>query len=113
MGVNDDESWNEYGKLVLNQLERLNDNYEKMKNDMDSRFSELNIKISEFKNTEGKVSTLVNWRDNVIDVWSVQQMKEAKDEVYKQKSRWTAAIAILLFIQIVTGAIIGVLAYLK
>jgi hypothetical protein len=27
-------------------------------------------------------------------------MKEAKDEIYQQKSRWVAAIAIISFIQI-------------
>jgi hypothetical protein len=27
----------------------------------------------------------------VSDVWSPSQMKEAKDEIYKQKSRWVAA----------------------
>jgi hypothetical protein len=34
-------------------------------------------------------------------------MKEAKDEVYKQKNRWTATIAILLFIQIIVGIIVS------
>jgi hypothetical protein len=30
-------------------------------------------------------------------------MKEAKDEIYKQKNRWVAAIAIISFIQILVG----------
>jgi hypothetical protein len=32
--------------------------------------------------------------------------EEAKDEIYKQKSRWVAAIAIITFVQIIVGLII-------
>jgi uncharacterized ion transporter superfamily protein YfcC len=32
-------------------------------------------------------------------------MKEAKDEIYKQKNKWIAMIAILTFIQIIFGII--------
>jgi y4mF family transcriptional regulator len=46
--------------------------------------------------------------DKVNDVWSPNQMKEAKDEIYKQKSRWVAAIAIITFVQIIIGLIISV-----
>jgi hypothetical protein len=35
-------------------------------------------------------------------------MKEAKDEIYKQKSRWIAAIAVISFIQIAVGIAIAV-----
>lgn len=38
-------------------------------------------------------------------------MKEAKDEIYKQKSRWVAAIAIISFVQILVG--IGITIWLK
>jgi hypothetical protein len=43
----------------------------------------------------------------VSDVWSPSQMKEAKDEIYKQKSRWVAAI-IITFVQIIVGLIITI-----
>lgn len=97
------DTWGEYSNLVLKELERLNDNYDKMRTDMDNRFNELNQKLSEFKNTEGKVLTHSNWIEKVNDVWSPSQMKEAKDEIYKQKSRWIAVIAIITFVQILIG----------
>jgi len=34
-------TWGEYSNLVLKELERLNDNYDKMRTDMDTRFNEL------------------------------------------------------------------------
>jgi hypothetical protein len=102
------DSWGEYSKLVLNELERLNENYSQMRNDMDTRFGELNQKLTEVKNIEGKVSNHAAWIEKVNDVWSPTQMKEAKDEIYKQKSRWIAAIAIISFIQIAIGAAITI-----
>jgi hypothetical protein len=96
-------TWGEYSNLVLKELERLNDNYDKMRTDMDTRFNELNQKLTEFKNVEGKVITNSAWIERVNDVWSPSQMKEAKDEIYKQKTRWAAAIAIITFLQIAIG----------
>jgi DNA repair exonuclease SbcCD ATPase subunit len=105
------DSWGEYSKLVLKELERLNENYNSMRGDMDTRFSELNQKLTEFKNIEGKVSSHSAWVEKVNDVWSPTQMKEAKDEIYKQKSRWVAAIAIITFVQILVG--LGLSIWLK
>ena len=93
----------DYNQMVLKELERLNTNYERMRTDMDNRFSDLNQKLSEFKNVEGKVDAHVRWIERVNDVWSPSQMKEAKDEIYQQKNRWVAAIAIITFIQIMVG----------
>jgi septal ring factor EnvC (AmiA/AmiB activator) len=102
------DTWGDYSKLVLKELERLNDNYDKMRSDMDSRFSELNNKLTEVKNVEKSVITQNAWIEKVNDVWSPSQMKEAKDEIYRQKNRWVAAIAIITFIQIAVGVIISI-----
>jgi DNA repair exonuclease SbcCD ATPase subunit len=104
-------SWGEYSKLVLKELERLNESTEKMRTDMDQRFNELNTKITEIKNIEGKVASQAIWIDKVNEIWSPTQMKEAKDEIYKQKTRWVAAIAIISFIQIIIG--FGISIWLK
>lgn len=101
------DTWGDYSKLVLKELERLNDNYDKMRSDMDSRFSELNNKLTEVKNVEKSVVIQNAWIEKVNDVWSPSQMKEAKDEIYRQKNRWVAAIAIITFVQIAIGIIIS------
>lgn len=101
-------TWGDYSKLVLKELERLNENYDRMRTDMDSRFSELNQKLTEVKNVEGKVESHTKWIEKVNDVWSPSQMKEAKDEIYKQKTRWAATIAIITFVQILIGISIAI-----
>lgn len=106
--AHDNETWGDYSKLVLKELERLNDNYDKMRDEMDKRFDELKTKISEVKNIETKVGTHAAWIEKVNDVWSPTQMKEAKDEIYKQKNRWVAAIAVITFVQIAIGVAITV-----
>lgn len=102
------DTWGDYSKLVLKELERLNENYDKMRSDMDYRFSELNLKLNDVKNIEKSVHENKVWVEKVNDVWSPSQMKEAKDEIYKQKSRWVAAIAIMTFIQIAFGIILSI-----
>jgi peptidoglycan hydrolase CwlO-like protein len=104
----DKDTWGDYSKLVLKELERLNENYDKMRTDMDNRFSELNQKLTEVKNVEKSVTNQTAWIDKVNDVWSPSQMKEAKDEIYKQKTRWVAAIAIITFTQIIVGVAITI-----
>lgn len=101
------DTWGDYSKLVLKELERLNENHEKMRNDFDTRLNEMNLKLNDVKGIEKSVSLNTSWIDKVNDVWSPSQMKEAKDELYKQKNRWVAAIAIMTFIQIVIGIIIS------
>ncbi len=102
------DGWGEYSKLVLNELVRLNDNHEKMRNDFDTKLQEMNFKLGDIKSIEKNVGTNTAWMEKVNDVWSPNQMKEAKDEIYKQKSRWVAAIAIITFVQIVIGLIISI-----
>lgn len=102
------DTWAGYSKLVLKELERLNDNYDKMRTDIEIKFGELNQKIGEVKNVEKIVTSQNAWIEKVNDVWSPSQMKEAKDELYKQKSRWVSAIAIVTFVQILIGLIITI-----
>ena len=40
--------WSEYGRLVLKELERLNDGQDKLKEEIDKKFQELNEKMTEF-----------------------------------------------------------------
>jgi ElaB/YqjD/DUF883 family membrane-anchored ribosome-binding protein len=99
--------WAEYSKLVLKELDRMNNNYESLRENLEEKFKDINNKLSDVKNTEKSVQDIKLWQEKINEVWSPSQMKEAKDEVYKQKNRWTATIAILLFIQIIIGIIVS------
>lgn len=102
------DTWADYSKLVLKELERLNENHEKMRADFDTRLNEMNLKLNDVKGIEKTVNQNSEWIQKVSEIWSPSQMKEAKDELYKQKNRWVAAIAIMSFIQIVIGIVISI-----
>jgi len=92
--------WTEYGKLVLNELKRLNDGQDQLRTDMDQKFKEINDTLNQFKSTEKDVAELKEWKDKVTEVWSVTQMKEGKDEIYIQKNRWLVVIGVGIAVQI-------------
>ena len=46
------DSWGDYSKLVLKELERLNDNHEKMRSDFDGKLNEMNLKLNDVKGIE-------------------------------------------------------------
>jgi len=97
--------WTEYGKLVLKELERLNEGQENIRKDMDDKFKDMAESLSNVKAVEVEVKTLAEWREKVTEVWSSTQMKESKDEVYKQKSKWQLIAGIALAIQVIWGLV--------
>ncbi len=99
--------WSEYGRLVLKELERLNDGQDKLKEEIDKKFQELNEKMTEFKNTEKEVDELKEWKEKVTEVWSSSQMKQAKDEIYKHKNQWAKVAGIIIVVQIIMSLIIA------
>ena len=92
--------WSEYGRLVLKELERLNDGQDKLSAHFESQFKELNEKMTEFKSTEKDVDELREWRGQVTEVWSPTQMRESKKELYGQKNKWSKVIGIVIAVQI-------------
>jgi hypothetical protein len=92
--------WSEYGRLVLAQLEQLTLGQENLREDMDKRFKEINETLSDFKTTEKEVQELKEFKDKVTEIWSPTQMKDAKQELYEQKSKWQLVVGIGIAVQV-------------
>jgi len=105
MDLNEDNisnrGWSEYGRLVLKELERLNHGQEKLREDFDQQFKELNEKMTKFNTTEKVVDELSEWKGKVVEVWSPTQMQQAKNELYAQKNKWQKVFGIVLAVQII------------
>jgi regulator of replication initiation timing len=97
--LHDKDSWSSYSKLVLDYLDRLDENYNELYEELDDVKKQLN----EFKTVEKSVGEHKSYIDKVTEVWSTTQMKEAKDEIYKHKTKLDIAVAIVAFIQILVG----------
>ena len=102
--------WNEYSRLVLAEIESLN-------NKVDALLQENNVikqeltKLEQFKD---EISSLKDWKGNVDEVSSPTQLKELQKEVESIKTFKTVSTTAWIVVQIVFGiavAIIGL--YLK
>lgn len=97
------ETWGDYSRLVLNELERLNDQH----GETSERLKQISDSVSEIRNIKKSVDDIEKWMEDVNNVWPPVQMKEAKNEIYTQKNRWIGFIAIITFVEIVIGILIA------
>ena len=113
--------WNEWSNVVLNELERLNQNYTEIDDKMDFIKTELTkVKavwnsIEEFKEWKKslddkaiikKVEELYEWKSKIDEIWSPTQMKDSKDKLEKQVNNWTVLITVWAVVQFVLGILL-------
>jgi hypothetical protein len=101
-GVNQN-GWNEYSKLVLAELERLNENDEKIQ----VILSEINLKLGRLDNIEKDVSDIEKWKRYMDDVASPNTLKEMKKSVDSLVTFKTMATTIWAVVQIGFGIFIA------
>lgn len=92
--------WTEYGRLVLNKLEEQDKALKDFRKDFDEKFKEINDTLNKFQNTEKDVDDLKRWKEKVDEVWSTTQMKESKNEIYEQKSKWLLVAGVGIAVQV-------------
>lgn len=97
--ISSNNSWSEYGRLVLKELERLNEGQNRIREDMDNKFSSLNLEISKYKKIDDEVKAIKEWQEKISEVWSPTQMSESKNEIYKQKNKWQKVIGFVIALQ--------------
>lgn len=89
--------WNEYSRLVLAELEKLN-------NKVDGLTEEINaIKqdISKFDQIKYNVGEVKEWKKEIDEISSPTQLKETIKEVSELKTFKTVAITVWTVVQIV------------
>lgn len=101
--------WNEYSKLVINELERLNEGI----TNLNSQIVELKNEIVELKGKEESVKELKLWKQAVDEVASPTQLKELSDKVIELKTFKTQAVTIFLIVQGLMGLALGLIQFLK
>lgn len=102
-------NWNEYSRLVIAELERLNDGITKLTDEIQY----LKGEIAELKIKEDNVKDLKRWKDSIDEVTSPSQLKETVRDVGELKTFKTQAITVWVVVQIIFGIVIAVLEYLK
>ena len=100
MGQNDQNGWNEYSRLVLQELERLSDNIDGLKGEL----QEVRQEITKMQVREDKVEELKAWKEKIDEVASPTQLKELTVEVENLKTFKTKAVTVFVVIQFVMAA---------
>ena len=102
MANSEQNGWNEYSKLVIAELERLNDGI----TNLNSEIQDLKQQILELKVKEDFAKELWKWKQAIDEVASPSQLKYTIKDVADLKTFKTQAITIWAVVQLITAAII-------
>ena len=102
MANGEQNGWNEYSKLVISELERLNDGITRL----NVEIQDLKGEIKELKVKEDFAKEIWKWKQAVDEVASPSQLKYTIKDVADLKTFKTQAITIWAVVQLVTAAII-------
>ena len=91
--------WNAWSMHVLNELKRLNENYDSLL----KMNQEIKTELGKLSNIEKGMDDLKNWKNRVDDIFSPIQMKELVDDVQSLKTFKTTAITVWAVIQVLMG----------
>tara|TARA_Y100001938_G_scaffold141908_1_gene212374 strand:+ start:1057 stop:1383 length:327 start_codon:yes stop_codon:yes gene_type:complete len=97
---NEQNGWNEYSRLVLQELERLSDNIDGLKGEL----QEVRQELVTLQAKEDKVEELRAWKEKIDDVASPTQLKELVNEVDSLRTFKTKAVTAFVVVQFLMAA---------
>ena len=102
--------WNEYSRLVLAELEKLNRKVDDLTTDING----LKQELSKLEQTKYDIQDLKGWKNNIDEVSSPTQLKELQKEVDSLKTFKTMSTTVWIVVQIIFSIGVTVLGlYLK
>jgi hypothetical protein len=102
-------SWNEYSKLVLKELETLALGI----SNLSSEIQDLKRELALLKDREDKVEKLQDWKDKVSEVVSPTQLGEMSKDVKELKDFKTTAFTVFFVVQFLMGLAMFAINYFK
>ena len=109
MGSHKQNGWNEYSRLVLAELEKINKKIEENTQDI----NELRQDLTKLESLKNEMSDVKGWKKEVDEVVSPTQMKELSKEVDDLKTFKTKSTTAWVVVQILFGVILALLTYFK
>ena len=98
-----DNGWNEYSRLVLEQLESLSMGIDSLRDELQDIKQEMTL----MKAKEDRVVELKIWKDRIDEVASPPQLKSMFEQIEQLKEFKTKAITIFMIAQALTGFILA------
>ena len=97
--MSNNNGWETYSKLVLQQLETLAGGIEALRTEL----QDMKGQLTELKAKEDRVQDLKAWKEKMDDVASPPQLKVAIDDIENLKEFKTKAVTIFMVIQSIMG----------
>ena len=101
--MSDGESWDQYSRLVLQQLETLANGIEGLRNEL----QDVKNQLTELKAKEDRVQDLKDWKEKIDEVASPSQLQNALQEIEDLKTFKTKAVTIFAVVQFLMAGIIA------
>ena len=99
----DGESWDQYSRLVLQQLETLSNGIEALRGEL----QDVKNQLTELKAKEDRVQDLKDWKEKIDEVASPSQLQNALQEIEDLKIFKTKAVTIFAVVQFLMAAAIA------
>jgi|TARA_R110002110_G_scaffold355850_1_gene565501 TolA-binding protein len=102
--MSEGESWDQYSRLVLQQLETLSNGIEALRGEL----QDVKSQLTELKAKEDRVQDLKDWKEKIDEVASPSQLQNALQEIEDLKTFKTKAVTIFAGVQFVMAAILAI-----
>jgi len=103
----DAAGWEQYSRLVLQQLESLSTGIEALRQEL----QDVKNQLTELKAREDRVQDIKVWKEKMDEVTSPSQIKILVDEVEDLKLFKTKAVTIFMVVQFAMGTAIALMGY--
>lgn len=107
--MSEQNSWNEYSRLVLKELETLAVGI----SNLNLEIQDVKKEIALIKDREDKVDKLQEWKDRVSEIVSPSQLDIMVKELKDLKEYKTKSMTIFAIVQFVMGLLMWYLSYSK
>lgn len=105
MNNSNQNGWNEYSRLVLNELESLGTGIDSLR----SELQEVKQELAKIQSREDRVDELRVWKSNIDEVASPTQLKEALSEISELKQFKIKAITAFAVVQTVMATALALI----
>ena len=97
--MSNNNGWETYSKLVLQQLETMSNGIEALRTELQDMKSQL----TELKAREDRVQDIKVWKEKMDDVASPPQLKTAMEDIEQLKEFKTKAVTMFMVVQSIMG----------
>jgi len=102
--MSEESSWDQYSRLVLQQLETLSNGIEGLR----AELQDVKNQLTELKAKEDRVQDLKEWKEKIDEVASPSQLQNALQEIEDLKTFKTKAVTIFAGVQFFMAAVLAI-----